>query len=107
MGVNSYLVQLPDLAPRHIRAGLFATGVVAWLLGLLMLLLCPLVAHFYGDEVRRATTVLVLSFFVMPLSSTVLAVLQREMNFAALLRINLASTVIGSAVAMALAADGY
>lgn len=107
MGVNSYLVQLPTLEPQHVRAGLFATGVVAWSLGMALLLLCPLVAHLYGPDVRRATTVLLLSFFVMPLSSTIVAVLQRELNFAALLRINLAGAIANSAVAVVLAAQGY
>lgn len=107
MGVNSYLVQVPELGPGQVRAGLFATGVVAWSLGAALLLLCPLVAYLYGADVRRATTVLLLSFFVMPLSSTIVAVLQREMDFAALLRINLAGVVVNSTVAVVLAAQGY
>lgn len=107
MGVNSYLVQLPELRPCDVRAGLFATGVVAWSLGLALLLLCPVVAWLYGDEVRRATMVLVLSFFVMPASSTIVAVLQREMNFAALLRINLAGILTNSCIGILLAALGW
>jgi O-antigen/teichoic acid export membrane protein len=107
MGVNSYLVQLPELAPRQVRAGLFATGVVAWSLGFTLLLLCPLIEHLYGAEVRRATTVLLLIFFVMPVSSTIVAILHREMNFVVLLRINLAGTLANSIVAIVLAAHGY
>lgn len=107
MGVNSYLVQLPELGPAQVRAGLFATGVVAWSLGLALLLACPLVGHLYGPEVRAATTVLILSFLVMPLSSTILATLQRELDFAALLRINLAGTVANAAAAILLAAAGH
>jgi O-antigen/teichoic acid export membrane protein len=107
MGVNSYLVQLPALEPQHVRAGLFATGVVAWSLGAVLLLLCPIVAQLYGAEVRRATTVLVLSFFVMPVSSTIVAVLQREMDFTTLLRINLAGIVTNSATSIFLVVQGY
>src|SRR4051812_24074807 len=107
MGVNSYLVQLPELRPCDVRAGLFATGIVAWSLGLVLLLLCPVVARLYGDEVRRTAMVLLLSFFVMPASSTITAVLQREMNFAALLRINLAGILTNSCTSILLAALGW
>jgi O-antigen/teichoic acid export membrane protein len=107
MGVNSYLIQLPELEKHHVRAGLFATGIVAWSLGAALLLLCPLIGYLYGPDVRRATMILLLSFLIMPLSSTVMAVLQREMNFAALLRINLASTVAGSVAAVVLTAQGF
>jgi O-antigen/teichoic acid export membrane protein len=57
--------------------------------------------------VRQATTVLVVSFFVMPVSSTIVAVLQREMDFAALLRINLAGILANSGVSVLLAAQGW
>ena len=46
MGVSSYLIQLPELEPHHIRAALFATGVVAWSLGLVL---------FAGQPARRPT----------------------------------------------------
>ena len=98
MGVSSYLIQLPELEPHHIRAALFATGVVAWSLGLVLFAASPLVARFYGEEVRQTTLILLVSFAIMPLSSTIMATLQREMDFGALLRINLAGTVVGAGV---------
>lgn len=107
MGVNSYLVRLPVLEPWHVRAGLFVTGVTAWSLGAVLLLLCPLVARLYGPAVREATTVLVLSFFITPVGSTIVAALQREMDFAALLRINLAGVLVNAAMSILLAARGH
>ena len=106
MGVSSYLIQLPELEPHHIRAALFATGVVAWSLGLVLFAASPLVARFYGEEVRQTTLILLVSFAIMPLSSTIMATLQREMDFVALLRINLAGTIVGAGVGILLAAHG-
>jgi O-antigen/teichoic acid export membrane protein len=106
MGVGSYLIQLPELEDRHVRAALFTTGAVAWTLGLVLWLASPLVGRLYGEEVRGTTLILLLSFAVMPLSSTIMAVLQREMRFGALLRINLAGSAASAALAVALAAMG-
>lgn len=107
MGVNAYLVQRPTLEAHHIRAGLFATGIVAWGLGLLLIAASPLVGRLYGDDVRHAELILSLSFFVQPVSSTVFAVLQREMNFGALLRINLVGVSANAAIAVALSRAGW
>lgn len=106
MGVGSYLIQLPELEDRHIRAALFTTGVVAWSLGLALWLASPLIVRLYGEEVGAATLILLLSFAIMPLSSTIMAVQQREMRFGNLLRINLAGSVANAALGIALAAAG-
>jgi O-antigen/teichoic acid export membrane protein len=106
MGVGSYLIQLPELEDRHVRAALFTSGGVAWSLGLVLWAASPLVGWLYGAEVRSTTLILLLSFAVLPLSSTILAVLQREMRFGLLLRINLAGSVVGAALSVALAGLG-
>jgi O-antigen/teichoic acid export membrane protein len=107
MGVNNYLIRQPELQPHHVRAALFATGAVAWSLGLAMVALCPLIESLYGAEVRRVTVVLIVNFFIMPFGSTIFAVLQREMNFVALLRINLAGGLANSLTAVVLARLGW
>ncbi len=107
MGVNSYLVQRPHLGPDHIRAGLFATGVVAWGLGFALIAANPLVGRLYGNDVGRAEFILSFSFFVQPFSSTIVAVLQREMDFAALLRINLIGACAHAACAIVLSLAGW
>jgi O-antigen/teichoic acid export membrane protein len=106
MGVASYLVRKPDLQPVHIRSALFATGVVAWGIALLLLASLPLIERLFGADVRRATEVLLLNFLIMPVSSTIVPVLQREMNFAALLWINLTGVLANSLCAIGLAAAG-
>ena len=107
MGVNGYLVQRETLAPSHIRAALFATAVVAWSLGFILIAAGPLVGALYGDGVRRAELVLSLSLFVQPISSTIFAVLQREMDFAALLRINVTGVTVNALCAVGLSLAGW
>lgn len=107
MGVNGYLVQRETLEPAHIRAALFATAVVAWSLGFVLIAAGPVVGALYGDDVRRAELVLSLSLFVQPVSSTIFAVLQREMDFAALLRINVAGVTVNALCAVGLSFAGW
>lgn len=107
MGVNNFIIRQPLLTEQHLRAALTATASVAWVLGLALLALCPLFERLYGIDVRQATQVLLLNFLLMPLGSTIFATLQREMDFAALFRINFAGAVANSASAVLLAYDGW
>ena len=107
MGVNAYLVQKRELAPRHIRAALAATCLVAWTLGLVLLAALPWIDALYGAAVRGTTLILLLNFLIMPVSSTIFAVLQREMRFGALLRINLSGILVNSGCAIVLSAEGW
>nr|WP_255568766.1 oligosaccharide flippase family protein [Neoroseomonas alba] len=107
MGINNYLIQHPDPKPADLRASLFVTCSMAWGLGLLMLALSPLIGDWYGAEVRNLVYVMLLSFVLVPFGSTAFAMLQRELDFAALLRINLAGTVTNAGLSILLAGMGW
>lgn len=107
MGVNSYIIHKTTLSHSDVRACLFVTLVAAWLLASLIFFVTPIIARLYGDGVRIAVYVLLLNLIIMPISSTILAVLQREMRFDLLLRINLAATVANAGCSVALAASGW
>lgn len=107
MGVTSYIIQKNDLTSDDVRASLFVTIIVAWILALLLLLCSPLIMEIYGPEVQASVYIILVNFLTMPLSSTIFAVLQREMRFDLLLRINLAGTVVNGGCAILLAATGW
>lgn len=107
MGVNSYIIHKKSLSNTDVRACLFVTFTSAWLLASSLFLLSPVIEDLYGADVRLSVRILLLNLMVMPISSTIFAVLQREMRFDLLLRINLAGAFTNAALAIALAASGW
>jgi O-antigen/teichoic acid export membrane protein len=106
MGVSNYLIQEREVTSRKIRAALFVSIAVAWLVALVIFLISPLIERAYGPQVGGATLVLLLNVLISPLGSTIMATLMREMNFLALLKINLTAAIANAVVAISLAVDG-
>jgi O-antigen/teichoic acid export membrane protein len=84
------------------------TLILAWTLGVIVFFSRGWIAAIYGAPALRDLIAIVsCSFFVAPFSSTVLALLNREMAFGILLRISLASSVSNAAVSIFLAFHGW
>jgi len=107
-GVSEFLVQEKDLTPAKIRTAFGLTLGLAWFLGGVIFLARHQVAAMYGTpELGRLIAVVCGSFIVAPFSSTVLALLNRDMAFGALLRISVASNLANAIVSISLAAFGW
>jgi O-antigen/teichoic acid export membrane protein len=107
-GLGAALIQRETLAERH-RSSAFWMNLAAGIaLATLVAALAPLLARFF-DEPRLVdlTLVLSLNFVVGSLGIVQSALLQRSMNFRRLGAIGISSTVIGGAVAIAMAVAGY
>lgn len=107
MGITSYIIQKNDLTDADVRASLFVTIAVAWVLALLLFMCSPLIVAMYGTEVQASVYIILINFLTMPLSSTIFAVLQREMRFDLLLRVNLVGSIANGGCAILLAATGW
>lgn len=107
MGINSYIIQREELRSTDVRACLFLTFTIAWILSLIIFLLLPFIGRLYGETVENAIYIMLINFVIMPFSSTIFAVLQREMRFDLLLRINLAGALVNSGCAILLAIAGW
>lgn len=107
-GIAEYLVQERELTSAKIRTAFGLTLILSWSLGAVILLSRHAVARLYGTpELAGLIAIVAGSFAVAPFSSTVLALLNREMAFGTLFRITLASTVANQAVSITLALFGF
>ena len=107
-GIGEFLVQERHLTSAKIRTALGLTWILSWGLGLLVFLTRDDIARFYQTpELGRLIVVVCGSFLVAPFSSTVLALLNREMAFSILFRVSLARMVANQVVAITLALFGF
>jgi len=107
-GVAEYLVQEKDLSAGKTRTAFGITLIFAWTLGAMVFLCRHVMADMYGSpELSNLLGVVSLSFLVVPFSSTVMALLNRDMAFGKLFRISLASNIANAVVAVGLAYLGW
>ena len=107
-GTAAYIVQEPELTDERVRTAFGVTLAVALTLGAAVFAAAPLIAAFYSDA--RMTTVLrvlAINFVVLPFGSTAMALLRRNMNFRAVLCVNLSASVLSFALTIALAYQGF
>jgi len=107
MGTNSYIIHKTSLVGSDVQACLFIGFVVAITLSVLLLSGSGIVERLYGRDVLCAVFILIFNLFLMPISSTIFAVLQREMRFDLLLRVNIAGAIANAGCAISLAASGW
>jgi len=107
-GVGQYLMQEKDLAAAKLRAALGVSVASAWTLGLLVLLAAAPLAAFYKEpSLRPVLQLLVLNFLMVPFTSVTVALLRREMRFAAILAVNAAAACAQLACSVWLAWLGW
>lgn len=106
-GISTYLIQERNLSQAQIRAALGVAFAIGWSIALFLILSADTIAGFYNESgLREVIHVLAINFLLIPFSSVTLALLRREMHFAALYRINTAATVAQSLTGVVLAALG-
>ncbi|GAB6054285.1 lipopolysaccharide biosynthesis protein [Magnetospira thiophila] len=103
-GVVSYLIQEPNLTRDHVKTALGITTAAAWSLAALLYGFSGFLADFYHEAgVQEVIQILCLNFLLLPFSSPVFALLRRDMNFGALLKINVLSAIVHGTVGVTLA----
>lgn len=109
-GVGSYLIRAVQLSVSELRAALAASLLVASALALSLFLLSWPAASFYHDaRVGMVLRWLALNFLLLPYAAMALALLRRQLQFGAILAINLSSAAMQLLVAVlcAWAGQGY
>lgn len=106
-GVGDYLIKEKELTREKIGTVLGIAILLAWSIGVLLLLLAPYISDFYEEPgIRNVFYILSASFFIIPFSSPILPVLRRKMQFDKLLRINLTSHLMHAVSAVTFAYNG-
>lgn len=107
-GVGLYIVQAPELRRDDLRAAFTVTLVLSVAIALGTLASADWIAGFYGSpELARLLAVASLGFFAIPFGSPLLSVLQRELAFGTLAKLNVTAAGLNSLVAITLAVLGH
>lgn len=107
-GVSEYLIQERELTPEKLRSAMAVALVMAWTLGVLVLVLRDPAARFFGEPaVAAVLTVMALNFFILPLSSPAFAMLNRELAFRQIFFLQTVCTVVHGTTALTLAGAGF
>ncbi len=107
-GVAQYLIQEKDIDNTKIRASLTLMWLIAWSLCALLWVSKGAIANFYGEpELVHAIEVLSLIYLLAPFGSVRIALLRRDMDFASLAKINIASYVCLHTVTIGMAWMGF
>ena len=107
-GTSTYIIQESALTPERLRTAFSLTVGIAWLLALALFLAAPPLAAFYNEPgVTLVLRVLALNFVLIPFGSISGALLRRDMRFAALMYVTVASTVVHSTSAIIFAGLGF
>lgn len=106
-GVGDYIVQEKELTRERIRAALAVNMTLAWFLAVVLFLASWPIADFYRDAgVRAVMQILAVNFLLLPFGSVPMAVIRREMNFAAIAEVKVVTALVGSAASILLAYKG-
>jgi O-antigen/teichoic acid export membrane protein len=107
-GVTQYLIQERELTDDKIRAAMALSMGVAWLLALILLLLSGPIASFYREPgVSSAVIVLALNFVLIPFGSVVMALLRRALDYWAIFKIRVGSTLVNTIASVVLVVQGF
>lgn len=107
-GVGQYLMQEKELTQSRLRAALCVSVGSAWTLGLAVALAAGPLAQFYrAPGMRPVLQLLALNFLMVPFTALAVAMLRRQMRFAAVLAINAAGAAAQVACAVWLAWQGW
>lgn len=107
-GIAEFLVQEKELTQAKIRTAFGMNLLLAWSLGAVIFLLRGWIADLYKTpELAALIAVVCGSFLVAPFSSTILALLNRRMDFVAMMKISIASNFANAVVSVCLAYLGW
>jgi O-antigen/teichoic acid export membrane protein len=107
-GGANYSIQKATLTEQDIRTAFTVTFFMSALLGAAFFELRDAVASFYSEEgLRTGIAVFAAGFLLMPFSTTISALLRREMAFDVLARCNLTAAFITASASIGLVALGW
>lgn len=107
-GSQAYLIQERELTREKVRTVFTVNLIMTVLLAALIWAGSNYIAAFYGKpELSRYFEVALLAFLVGPFFAPIFALLRRELSFGTLALINITSSTVNAASAIALAASGF
>ncbi|QEW23423.1 Lipopolysaccharide biosynthesis protein WzxC (plasmid) [Paracoccaceae bacterium] len=107
-GIASFLIQDRDLTPEVTRCAATLIGLMSLGLGAVVVLGAGLASAVYEmPELGRLIRIAALAFLLAPISSPLLALMKRDMNFGAVTRIGISAAAVNAGVTIGLALAGF
>jgi O-antigen/teichoic acid export membrane protein len=107
-GVAEYLIQMREFDRQKVAAALAMNIIVSWAMAAAMFLGASAVANFYGypviSDVMRIQSI---GFLLVPFGAVTMAWFRRELNFRPVIISNVAGSLTGFVVSIALAWRGF
>ncbi|BBB28760.1 oligosaccharide flippase family protein [Neptunomonas japonica] len=107
-GVSSYIVQEDDLDDQKLISAFLVTCFWSYSIALILYTNSTNIAVFFNrNEIVSILNHVIINFLIIPFGSVSLSLLRKEMNFSALLKVNLISALFGAIVSVGMAFSGY
>lgn len=107
LALGAAIIQRKELESRHLDAAFWANVTMGATLTLLMVALAPVVAWFYKEPLLLPlTAVIAIKYFIDSLSAVKVAMLNREMRFRTLAKIQIGSGIVSGLAGLGMAFYG-
>lgn len=107
-GISEYIIQEKDLTKEKLSGAYALTFLSAWMMATALYFARPYIAEFYNEPgLEDILTILCINFLILPIASPAFALLNREMNFRCIFKIQVTSTALHAVTAVALASYGF
>ena len=107
LALGAAIIQRKELEPRHLNAAFWANVTMGAILTLLMVALAPVVAWFYKEPLLLPlTAVIAIKYVIDSLCAVKVAMLNREMRFRTLAKIQIVSGIVSGLTGLGFALYG-
>ena len=107
LGLGAAIIQRKQLEPRHLNTAFWINVIMGLSITVLFVSVAPLVAAFYKEPALAAlTAVIALRFLIDSLSMVPIALMNREIHFHKLAKIQISATVVAGLIGLGLALYG-
>jgi O-antigen/teichoic acid export membrane protein len=108
LGTNEFVIRQPILGEAELRAACAMAWIAGIGLGLLMNLVAPFVASFYGKPaLGQLISILSVSLFITPVGAVALAYFRRQLQMGTVVVVGMVETLVSFVVALVLAWRGF
>ncbi|MGY8870334.1 MAG: lipopolysaccharide biosynthesis protein [Pseudomonadales bacterium] len=107
-GVSSYIIQEDELDDQKLMAAFFVTCFWSYSIALILYINAVNISHFFErEEIVSILNLAIINFLIIPFGSVSLSLLRKEMNFLALLKVNVGSALFGAVVSVSMAYNNF
>jgi O-antigen/teichoic acid export membrane protein len=106
-GVSDYLIKEEEMDTNKASAAFFCSCIISWSIGLVLFVVSPWFAAYYGEsQLQSIIQILVLNFVLIPFGAISMTLHRRDMNFKPAFVTNVSCVIVNSITSIMLATAG-